>query len=106
MPDSALDADGEISYFPTMSKPAKAGDPAKGALPFEEALNGLESIVESMEGGDLPLETLLKKYEEGVSLAQACQKKLAAAEERLLQLEKNAAGVFHTKPTELESDTE
>ena len=34
-------------------------------LPFEEALKRLESIVESMEAQDLPLETLLARYEEG-----------------------------------------
>ena len=34
-------------------------------LPFEEALHKLESIVEAMENADLPLETLLARFEEG-----------------------------------------
>ena len=92
-----------------MSKPARVAATHEGGapeLPFEEALGGLESIVESMEGGDLPLETLLKKYEEGVRLARSCQKTLAAAEDRLALLEKNAADAFQLKPADAESDTE
>jgi exodeoxyribonuclease VII small subunit len=47
--------------------------PSRPALPFEEALQKLESIVEAMEAGDLPLEHLLARYEEGVKLAKICQ---------------------------------
>ena len=49
-------------------------------MAFEEALKKLESIVEAMESGDLPLETLLARYEEGTQLARICQAKLAEAE--------------------------
>ena len=64
-----------------MSKAAKgaAGGVAGPDLPFEEALEKLESIVEAMESGDLPLETLLTRYEEGARLAGLCQTKLAEA---------------------------
>jgi exodeoxyribonuclease VII small subunit len=72
------------------------------AVPFEEALKRLESIVESMESDDLPLETLLAKYEEGTRLAKACQDKLAAAEVRIQQLEKDAAGEIRLKPLSAE----
>jgi exodeoxyribonuclease VII small subunit len=86
-----------------MSKSARPGDAAKnGNLPFEEALKKLESIVEAMESGDLPLETLLARYEEGTKLAQACQAKLAEAELKIQQLEKNAAGEMKLKPFETE----
>ena len=40
----------------------------------EEALKKLESIVETMESGDLPLETLLARYEEGTKLSQICRR--------------------------------
>jgi exodeoxyribonuclease VII small subunit len=73
---------------------------AKSALPFEEALKKLESIVEAMESDDLPLETLIKRYEEGVRLAQLCQAKLAEAELKIQQLEKDAAGELKLKPFE------
>ena len=67
-------------------------------LPFEEALKKLESIVQSMEGEDLPLESLLSNFEEGSRLAQICQAKLAQAELKIQQLEKNNAGQAVLKP--------
>jgi exodeoxyribonuclease VII small subunit len=81
-----------------MSKPARTGDAAKVNIPFEEALKKLESVVEAMESGDLPLETLIQRYEEGVKLAQVCQAKLAEAEMKIQQLEKNAQGEMKLKP--------
>ena len=80
-----------------MSKAPK--NPATGPeLPFEEALHKLETIVESMETDDLPLETLLARFEEGTRLAKLCQAKLAEAELKIQQLEKNAAGAMTLKP--------
>ena len=85
-----------------MSKTARAGDSAKSSsLPFEESLQKLEAIVEAMEAGDLPLETLIARYEEGARLAQVCQEKLAEAEVKIQQLEKNAAGELKLKPLDL-----
>ena len=46
-------------------------------LSFEEAVKKLETIVEAMEAQDLPLETLLARFEEGTRLAQFCQAKLS-----------------------------
>ncbi len=67
-------------------------------MPFEEALKKLEGIVESMESEDLPLESLLTKYEEGTRLARLCQEKLAEAELKIQKLERNAAGEPTLKP--------
>jgi exodeoxyribonuclease VII small subunit len=83
---------------PNPSKGAGASTPAKPGLPFEEALKKLEAIVEAMEADDLPLETLLARYEEGTKLAKHCQEKLAEAELKIQQLEKNAAGELKLKP--------
>ena len=84
-----------------MSKSARPSEAAKnGNVPFEEALKKLESIVETMESEDLPLETLLARYEEGTKLAGLCQAKLAEAELKIQQLEKNAAGDLKLKPFE------
>lgn len=69
-----------------------------GELPFEEAIKRLEAIVESMESQDLPLETLLARYQEGSRLAQLCQTKLSEAELKVQQLEKNAKGELTLKP--------
>jgi exodeoxyribonuclease VII small subunit len=69
-------------------------------LPFEEALKKLEFIVESMEAQDLPLETLLARYQEGTKLAQLCQARLNEAELKIQQLEKNSAGEMTLKPAQ------
>ena len=81
-----------------MSKPAGPAEQAKASLPFEEALQKLETVVEAMESEDLPLETLIKRYEEGVKLARNCQARLAEADVRIQQLEKNASGELKLKP--------
>jgi exodeoxyribonuclease VII small subunit len=51
-----------------------------------------------MEQDDLPLETLLARYEEGTRLAAICQAKLAEADLKIKQLEKNASGELTLKP--------
>ena len=84
-----------------MSKSVKDAPPAleeRVNLPFEEALKRLEAVVEVMENDDLPLETLLAKYEEGTRLAQNCQNRLAEAEVKIQQLERKANGQFGLKP--------
>lgn len=50
---------------------------------FEEQLKGLESVVEKLERGDLPLEESLALFEQGVGLSEACKKELDAAEGRV-----------------------
>ena len=75
-------------------------------LPFEDALKRLETIVESMEAQDLPLETLLARYEEGTRLTAVCQNKLSEAELKIQQLEKNSKGGLSLKPPTLPEETE
>jgi exodeoxyribonuclease VII small subunit len=70
-------------------------------MPFEEAVEKLEAIVDAMESGDLPLETLMSKFEEGTKLARLCQARLAQAELKVQQLEKNTAGELTLKPIDL-----
>ena len=89
-----------------MSKPAKAADAARGSVPFEEALKKLEGVVEAMEAEDVPLETLLARYEEGARLVKICQEKLAEAEVKIQQLERNAAGELKLKPSGAMTDAE
>ncbi len=84
--------------MPSIPKHASHNNPGKaGNLHFEEALKKLEAIVEAMESEELSLETLLAKYEEGRSLAKVCQEKLAEAEVKIQQLERDAAGELKLK---------
>jgi len=84
--------------------PGASEPPANPQVPFEEALKKLESIVEAMENADLPLETLLARFEEGAQLAQLCQTRLAEAELKIQQLEKTAAGQIVVKPITLSEE--
>ncbi len=72
-----------------MSKVVKA---SADGIPFEEALKKLESVVETMESDELPLEQLLAKFEEGTRLVQVCQSRLAEAEVKVQKLEQDLAG--------------
>ena len=50
---------------------------------FESALTELETIVKSLEDGNLTLEKSLELFERGVELSRYCHKRLEAAERRL-----------------------
>ena len=59
---------------------------------FEQAMKRLEEIVEQMESGELPLEDLIVRYEEGMKLVKVCQERLASAEQRIEIITRNSAG--------------
>jgi exodeoxyribonuclease VII small subunit len=50
---------------------------------FEQALAELESLVERLERGDLPLDEALKTFERGVELTRHCQAALKAAQQKV-----------------------
>ena len=56
---------------------------------FEEALSELESLVETMEQGELTLEESLKYFERGVELTHTCQQALKNAEQKVEILSAN-----------------
>lgn len=56
---------------------------------FEDAIAQLESIVTSMESGQLSLQESMTAYERGVALARACQAQLQHAEQQVKVLEQD-----------------
>lgn len=60
---------------------------------FEDALAQLESIVEAMEAGDVPLADLLAKFEQGNKLLKVCESRLKEAEMKIELLKKQKDGV-------------
>lgn len=50
---------------------------------FEDALEELEAMVETMESGQLPLEKLISSYERGAELISHCESVLGNARKRL-----------------------
>lgn len=65
---------------------------AKKSVNLEKSLADLESIVEELESGDLPLEKAMKKFEEGIKLTRNCQSALKEAEQKVEILLESAGG--------------
>lgn len=82
--------------MPKASQASSGGETTSPA--FEEAIQKLENIVESMESGDLPLETLLQRFEEGTRLLRLCQDRLTEAELKIQRLEKDLSGELVARP--------
>jgi len=69
------------------AKKKPAPEPAAGdETSFEEALERLETLVDRLEQGDLPLEDALAAFEEGVALTRRCAGELDTAERRIEEL--------------------
>lgn len=58
----------------------------KKTISFEEGLERLESIAGQMERGELPLDELMKLYEEGIKLSGELKEKLDAASSRMMEV--------------------
>ena len=61
---------------------------------FEAALAELETIVATMEGGQLPLADALAAYKRGAELLQYCQAALKDAQQQVQVLEKGVLRAF------------
>jgi exodeoxyribonuclease VII small subunit len=66
-------------------------------LSFEQAMDKLESVVEQLESGDVPLEKAIELFQQGMELAHLCGGKLEQIERKIeVLVEEN--GSFSTKP--------
>ena len=66
----------------------------------ERSLEDLETIVNKLESGDLPLEDSRELFERGVKLSRKCRERLANAERRIEVLMKDADGGLATEEFE------
>ncbi len=55
----------------------------KRTLNFEQSLKQLETLVESLETGNLNLDESLKSFEKGIKITRDCQSALTEAEQRV-----------------------
>jgi exodeoxyribonuclease VII small subunit len=62
------------------------------ALPFERAIEELESIVKRLEEGKVPLEESVTIYERGEALKRRCEEVLAHAEARVNKVVRDSSG--------------
>ncbi len=65
--------------FPLMPAPADQSD----ELSFEDAMERLDAIVASMEGERMPLEEMVRSYEEGARLLKLCRQRIETARSRV-----------------------
>jgi exodeoxyribonuclease VII small subunit len=54
---------------------------------YEDALAELDRLLVAMEGGQLPLDSLLESYQRGAVLLEFCRSKLQAVEQQVKVLE-------------------
>ena len=86
--------------------PARAKKPSNKdkEMSYEDAAEKLESILESIESDDLPLDKLVVQYEEAANLCKICGEKLQSAEKRIFQLERSIEGDLLARQMDLEGD--
>ena len=76
----------------------------KKPVDLEKGLAELESIVEQLESGELPLDKSLKEFERGVRLSRECQGALKDAEQRVQVLMSGELKDFATPDAEQPDD--
>jgi exodeoxyribonuclease VII small subunit len=61
-------------------------------MSFEDAMRGLEEVVQKLDSGDVPLEESIRLYERGAQLKAHCEEKLKEAEEKVALITRGADG--------------
>ncbi|MEM7654413.1 MAG: exodeoxyribonuclease VII small subunit [Pseudomonadota bacterium] len=67
-------------------------------MSFEEALEGLETIVRALEKGDGKLDDAISSYERGTALRKHCEAKLRDAEVKIARITEGQTGGLETAP--------
>lgn len=55
-------------------------------ITFEDAMKKLETIVEKLEQGDVPLEKAIEYYQEGMQLSKICNDKLVSVQDKMVKI--------------------
>ncbi|MCC7437606.1 MAG: exodeoxyribonuclease VII small subunit [Armatimonadetes bacterium] len=71
---------------------------AKKQRSFEESLERLTQIVETLESESAPLSEAMKLYEEGILLSQSCRQELRLAELKVEELKERMDGELSVQP--------
>ena len=69
--------------------PPKKQTDLKNDLHFEDAIERLEKIIGKMENERVPLEEMLKDYEEGTKLLSVCKEKISIARKKVEKINKD-----------------
>lgn len=81
-----------------MPKAPKNQASADSGPSFEDALEQLEELVREMESDQVPLDDLIRKYEEGNRLYKICESRLDQARGRIEILRKKRNGETVLEP--------
>jgi exodeoxyribonuclease VII small subunit len=73
-------------------------------MTYEQAFRELETVVQKLEAGELPLEEALGLFERGQALAGRCSELLDQADLRLKQLVPDEAGGYAEENLKLEEE--
>ena len=74
-------------------------------MTFEEAMNELENLVESLDKGDISLDQAIAAYDKGSQLKDHCQKKLNEAKMKVETIQSSDnSDVVPDKLTSFDSD--
>ena len=74
-------------------------------MTFEEAMNELENLVESLDKGDISLDQAIAAYDRGSQLKDHCQKKLSEAKMKVETIQSSDnSDVVPDKLTSFDSD--
>lgn len=76
---------------------------AKGKS-FEESIGELETIVSSLEKGDLELDEALKLFDRGIKLSKSCQDILDKAEQKVTVLTREEDGSISEEPLDSQEE--
>lgn len=76
---------------------------AKGKS-FEESIGELETIVSSLEKGDLELDEALKLFDRGIKLSKSCQDILDKAEQKVTVLTRENDGSISEEPLDSQEE--
>jgi exodeoxyribonuclease VII small subunit len=79
-----------------MQRDGKEKTAKEGESSFDERLARLEGIVGELEGGGLPLEQAIERYQEGVALLKGCHGSLAGFRKQVEELTSDAAGTLRS----------
>jgi exodeoxyribonuclease VII, small subunit len=99
----------DLFPFPSKKQPIKCYNTAlifariimkKAPKSFEEALARLETLTQSMQSSEMPLEDALAAYQEGNELVRYCQTKLAEVEQKLQVLDAGELKELNLEPGE------
>ena len=72
--------------------------------PFDEAMKKIESILDELERGELPLEEIVEKFESGVALVKELGGRLEKMETRIRKLVESEDGRITLETFEPEAD--